>query len=412
MTTVPLGQETFKRNYAQQPLIELLNRFLEKNPTNQVEGIGLLARPGNDYFIGAGSGQIRSISHQQGCFNDDLFFVVGEDLYRWDQENAPVAIAGTILGNGYPSVTYVAGADYEHLFIADGQTLQYYAGISAAGATLTVSGAGIVSGDTLTVDAAWYEFTNGSVDAGTPAGTMANPYLIAMGVDDEAALLNMLKALNLTGLAGTDYSTTTVINANVKGETSSATTLGVKARVAGAAGNTIPVAEAGANLGWSSPMLTGGGAQALNGVPTPDDTGIVSLATLASHVVCVAANSQRFYWILPGETVIDPLNFAEAESEPDQLIQVLRVGDALYFLGQSSTEVWYFAGTVDATFLRQQGLAFSQGTLEGTAVQVRNKLYLVAEDGIGYEVSNGPVRFTTNAIEEHIRAARAAIEGS
>lgn len=408
MTGVPLGVGAFNRTYAQEPEVELQNRFFETSVTNQIEQSTLLSRPGSEFEVGAGPGPIRLITHQEGVFNDDLFFVSNESLFRYDGTTV-TPIVGTIAAGGNPSATFVAGAGYEHFFIADGVLLQFYDGVSFAKATLTVSGGNIVATDTVTVDAAWYEWTAGSVDAGAPAGTMADPYLIALGGSDTDALLNLLNALNLTGVAGTDYSTATQINANVQGNSSDATTLIVSARVRGAAGNSIPVAETGANLAWDNATLTGGGNHSLSGVATPDNIGVVSLATLASFVVVVQANSQRFYWVQPGAIVIDALDFAEAESEPDELNEAVRVGDQLYMFGQSSTEVWYVNPSADplaSNFLRQQGLAFSQGALEGTVVPIQTQVFVVGEDGVVYQVAGGPQRVSNNGIEERIRKAR------
>lgn len=414
MTTVPLGHGAYSRTYAQEPQIELFNRFFEQNPTNQVEQTALLARPGDKPLLTSGSGVMRKLSHQPGVFNNDLFYVVGEELYRWDGDNTPILIGGTIQGSDVPSITFVAGAGYEHMFIADGVTLQFYDGISAASGDLTATGP-IVATETVTVDTAYYEFTNGSVDAGTPSGTLADPYLVAIAGSNEDALKNLLNALNLTGIAGTDYSTATQINVNVGGVISNTDALSVKARVRGVSGNTIVVAETGGDMAWGNPTLEGGGAEALNGVVTPDDVAMVSLATIASFVITVVSKSQRFYWIRPGAVVIDALDFAEAESEPDQILEALRVGDSLWLFGQTSTEVWYATGAVDITasqFAPQRGLAFSQGVIQGTPVQIRTQVVLVAEDHKVYKVVGGVQRLSNNGIEERIRLAQAEIEGN
>ncbi len=408
MTSVPLGKQAYNRQYAQEPEIELLNRFFEENPTNQVEQAALLTRPGSTIFTGAGAGPIRRISHQPGVFDGDLFYVSDQTLYRYDGTTT-TTITGLVQGTGNPSMTFVAGPGYEHLFIADSLTLQYYDGAAAATGTLTVSGGVIIAADTVTLDTVYYEWTAGSVDAGSPAGTLANPYLVAMGGDDTDALANLVLALNATGTPGTNYSTViTAAHTTVEGVSSDATTLLARARTRGTGGNSIATTETGANISWAAATLEGGGAEALNGVVTPDDVGIISLTTLASFVLAVVTNSQRFYFIRPGELTIDALDFAEAESEPDFLIEVKRIGDAAYFFGQSSTEVWYASGDTDAPFFPQQGLAFSQGALEGTPVAIRNLVYLVAEDGIAYQVSGGVNPISTNGISERIRIAKKA----
>ncbi len=411
MTTVPLGQGAFNRTYAQEPEIELLNRFLEGAETNQIEQSILLARPGNTFLVGAGNGPIRKIAHQPGVFNGDLFFVSDDTLFRYDGTTV-TTILGTVATPGNPSITFVAGPGYEHLFIADGTLLQYYAGTTSATGTLTVSGGNILATDVVLIDLAHYEWTAGSVDAGAPDGSLANPYLVALGASDTDALLNLLNALNLTGVAGTDYSTATQINVNVEGTSSDATTLVVTARVAGTGGNSlVTTVISGANIAWGGATLSGGGVDSLLGVVTPDDVGMVALTTLASFVLTVVSNSQRFYWIQPGAVVIDALDFAEAESEPDEIIDAVRIGDSVYMTGQSSTEVWYKNTAIDVTasdFVPQSGLAFSQGAIEGSVVPIRTQAYLVAEDGIVYQIVGGPRRVSTNGIEERIRLARAA----
>lgn len=407
MTKVPLGQGAYDRQYADEPEIQLLNRFFETNPTNLVSRGTLLSRPGSTFFIGAGVGPIRHMTHQPGAFGGDLFFVSGETLYRYDGISAPYAITGIISLLGNPDTTFTAGPGYEHLFIADGLTLRYYDGLSAASGTLTVAAGNIVATDVVLIDTAYYEFTAASVDAGTPLGTLAFPFLIALGTDDEEALLNLKNALDLEeGLAGSDYSTATVINANVTGASSDITKLVVKARVRGVAGNLLVTTETGANISWSGGTLAGGGVHTLNGIDTPDDKGVVSLATLASFAMVVLSNSQRFYWIQPGALIIEPLDFAEAELEPDQINEAWRVGDSVYFMGQTSTEVWYATGNADAPFLRQQGLAFNQGALSGTVARSQTQLTVVAEDLIVYEIAGGPRRISNSGIEEKIRVSR------
>ncbi len=409
MTVIPLGKGAYERTYGQEPEIHLLNRFFEENPTNQIEGFALLARPGSKELTTRGTGPIRMHENQPGAFDGDLFFVSGTELYRYDGTTTTL-ITGVVANTGNPSADFVVGAGYQHLFIADGLLLQYYDGEAAAQGTLTDSGT-IVATETVRIDSAYYEWTAGSVDAGTPLGTVGDPYLIDLGADDEEALLNLKNALDLTGVAGTDYSTATQLNVNVTGFSSSATTLVVKARVRGVAGNSIVTEETGASLAWGAGVLEGGGAHSLNGVPTPDGVAMVSVATLGSHLVTVVANSARFYWVLPGEVTIDAFDFATAESEPDQLTQVMRIGDNVWMLGETSTEVWYLNSSLDVNasrFLRQQGLAFSQGILEGTAQQLRTQAVVVAEDGIVYEIVGGPRRISNHGIEERIRKSIAA----
>ncbi len=411
MTGIPLGVGAYRRTYGQEPEVELRNRFFEQTPTNQVEGLVLLARPGNTMLVSAGVGPITVISHQPGAFNDDLFFVSGEQLFRWDGVAVPLAIAGTVATGTTPSITFVTGAGFEHLFITDGVLLQFYDGEAAATGVLTVSGGNIVATDTFELDGVFYEWTAGSVDAGSPAGTMADPFLIAFS-DDTTALENAVLALNATGIGGTDYSTALTAHLTVLGVTSTITTLSVRARTRGTGGNSITSTETAVNTSWGGATLSGGGAQTLNGIVTPDDITFVSLTTLNSFALCAQSNSARFYWIQPGATTIDALDFATAENEPDQLIEIQEIGDVVYMFGQSSTEVWYATLTTDpneSPFRPTKGLAFSQGVLEGTAVPIRTQAITIAEDGVIYQIVGGPQRISNNGIEERVRLWRNAL---
>lgn len=417
MVTVPLGSDAYERLYGREPVVQLINRFVERTPTNQIEGTSLLARPGTTFETRQGSGPVRFIDTQQGAFAGDLFYVSGDQLYRYDGDTN-LAINGAFANEGRLSGAFVSGAGFEFLFIADGSTLQYYEGISAATGLLTASG-DILDNDTVAIDNVHYQWVSGSVDTGTPDGTMGAPFLVALGTTNEITLRNLRQALNGTGVGGTTYTTNLTQHTTVRGQSSDDTTLRVAARERGTGGNSITITETGANIAWGTATLEGGGSHTLRGVPVPDDQAIVAVETLASFVVAVVSNSQRFYWIRPGETTIEPLDFAEAESEPDEINDVVRVGDALYMLGQSSTEVWYAnpnqqsvlapGGAASPTFIPQQGLAFSQGAIQGTAVRIRNRLLVVAEDGRVYIIGQNEA-VSNHGIEERIRLARRALQ--
>lgn len=70
----------------------------------------------------------------------------------------------------------------------------------------TASGA-IISGNQVRINSTYYNWTSGSVDAGAPAGTSTNPWLVALGASDAESLANLYAAIGATGVAGTTYST-------------------------------------------------------------------------------------------------------------------------------------------------------------------------------------------------------------
>jgi hypothetical protein len=155
----------------------------------------------------------------------------------------------------------------------------------------------------------------------------------------------------------------------------------------------------GGILYWIAPDNTNGV------ITTPDDVGISHLAYINGFVVCVVADSQRFYWIEPNANTIDVLNFAEAERLPDNIVQAMTLGDQVWLFGNKTSEMWYLSGSAEAPFQRVQGRTFDRGSWEGTAVRVGDAVILVGEDGKVYSVEGGPTRISYNGLEERLRKA-------
>jgi hypothetical protein len=114
--------------------------------------------------------------------------------------------------------------------------------------TLTLSGAISVDDDKVSMNAIYYQWTAGSVDAGTPAGTSGNPWKVAYGGSDTQALANLVAAVNASGVAGTTYSTSLTQNAEVKAVGSTSITFDVETR--DGVTETWNTTEDGANMSW------------------------------------------------------------------------------------------------------------------------------------------------------------------
>ena len=113
----------------------------------------------------------------------------------------------------------------------------------------------------------------------------------------------------------------------------------------------------------------------------------------------------RFYWINPGENTIDPLDFATAERSPDGITQVLVFGDMFWLMGQNTTEPWITTGVYATPMERYQGILYDRGCWPDTAVQVKDSIILVDEDGAVFQIKSGQSRISNPAIEERIRLA-------
>lgn len=422
MVNIVIGRSDYHRLVAKEPPVALRNRYFEENPVlNQVkerpnqrtEFPALIARPGLKKFAEVGTGHIRFCFSAPGTFGDDAFVVSGLDLYRIDNAGTGTLI-GTISNDVLGGVSMAAtgeigdGADAvpAYLFITDGAVLWVYTENGSAIGHLEASGT-ISNAETVVIDGVYYAWTNASVDAGTPAGTIGSPWLVELGASASASLSNLYYAVNAGGGAGTTYSTALTAHPTVAATIQSGSDLYVAARLAGTAGNSIAVSETGANLAWTAATLAGGGAAQLRQVGMPNDVGAISVAHFNSYILVVPVQGMgvngRFYWIEPGETFVDPLSFATAERSPDAVNQVVSLSDRFWLLGQSSSEAWVTTGDLLAPMIRMSGVLYEQGARQGTAVVINNTLILVDQNGDVQVIGGSIETVSTPDIAEAIR---------
>lgn len=420
MVNVPLVRTDWRRLVADEAEIILKNRFYESNPVNLETQSALISRPGLKKWLTVGTGPITQVYSQPGSFSDCLFIGSNTDLYRVDTDETVTLLQAGAFPNGADSspefvATGEIGSTPEYLFTTDGGVLWLYLEDGYARGTLTATGT-ISVADIVRIAGVYYSIQTSSLDTGSPAGTSGNPWKVLKGVDNAATMQNLFDAVNATGTPGTTYSTALTEHATALAFTVTATTVSVRAKDPGAAGNSIVTTETSAGLSWGSGTFTDGGTPSVTQVVTPDDIGMVSLGYIAGYVICIPAQDQglngRFYWINPGETTIDPLNFATAEKSPDAILQIRVVGDQFWLFGTNSTEVWYPTGDPDTPFTRVQGRLFERGILEGTAIVVKDSVMLIDNTCTVYRLEGSPKEVSNPSISERIRKAlRAEVIG-
>lgn len=112
----------------------------------------------------------------------------------------------------------------------------------------------------------------------------------------------------------------------------------------------------------------------------------------------------RFYWLVPGATAIDPLDFANAESSPDGGRSIIRLNDEFMILGTDSEEFWQSTGDLDAPFIRAAGRTTSKGCLhKDTVKRFDNAVIWVGSDLSVYRTSNVPQDIGSPFISERLR---------
>lgn len=147
------------------------------------------------------------------------------------------------------------------------------------------------------------------------------------------------------------------------------------------------------------------GVAALASIVVPDDAPVATIDYIAGYVLIGLTNSDRMYWIEPGDIVIDPLNFVTAERLPDWIENIRTIGDQAWVMGQKTTEVWYPSGDPLAPWQRAQGRLFDRGIWGGTAVRIDDSVVVVGSDGFVIDVSAGPESISSPGIVETVRKA-------
>lgn len=413
MTKIPLANSDRRRGVLKTPDVLMRNRFIEGNPV-LAEGESYTQRPALKRWLNVDQDYpVRSLFMQPGTFNDDMWAVCGPNLNRISKYGEITLVNNELFGyETGSSVSMCATGDIgtvpPFLFVADGQTLRVY--IENGYATSVLDASAIANNDTVSAGGVYYKFTNGSVNAGTPAGTALNPWLVAYSGSVVQCYENLMDAINDDGTPGTTYSTALSPNLQVRAISATASGMRIRAMDYGADGNAIALTETGANMVWTTgATLAGGGSPSFTPVVVPGDYAVIDVVFIAGHVIVIPAQGQgingRFYWIEPGYTEIDPLNFATAERSPDPIYQAIVFSDQFWLPGQSTTETWYMTGDPAAPVSRVQGVLYDRGAVPGTALQVKDSMIIADSDGGVFMIQGGAKRISTPDIEERIRKA-------
>lgn len=137
---------------------------------------------------------------------------------------------------------------------SDGKLLVYAlipgraAGVAFASRVLTSNNTNVTAADTVTIDSKVYTFRAAAVAEGD----------VKIGLDADATLLNLIRAINHTGTPGTDYFCAAAHPTVAAGAAVSVHTITVTALTAGVEGNAIIVLAGAVTLSWASGTLTGG----------------------------------------------------------------------------------------------------------------------------------------------------------
>lgn len=148
----------------------------------------------------------------------------------------------------------------------------------------------------------------------------------------------------------------------------------------------------------------------LTAISMPDDVAVSSVACIDSVFILSVANSQVFYWLNPGETSPDPLNFASVERIPDNIVAVRVILDEIWFLGSQGPEVWTSTGDFNAPYRRITGRVYTEGCADKHSVAATSSkglpcLIWVTDKKSVVLAQGTPSRISNDAIEEALRGS-------
>lgn len=154
----------------------------------------------------------------------------------------------------------------------------------------------------------------------------------------------------------------------------------------------VIVNDTGTGFVWDGATLTT--------ISDPDYQLASSCAFINQFIVFSVKGSGQFFW----SAVLDAknyaaLDFATAESNPDNLVEILSSANLLWMFGEKTIEVFYNSGS-SAVFERVTGAPMQLGATANTIVSLDNAPFWQGDDGIFYR-ANGyiPVRVSTHQIE-------------
>lgn len=174
------------------------------------------------------------------------------------------------------------------------------------------------------------------------------------------------------------------------------------------AGNEIGVI---ATSGLDSVFWSG---SAFSTIDFPDDASVRKVFEQGGRFLFLRDASQAWYWTEPyadmldgsGHVTVDALNFASAESEPDQLLDGLAIEDTIVLGGTATIEFWTKTGDAEIPYVPIQGRIFQKGVrATGCMAVFDNSFAWVGPNNIVYRAGNIPERISEPGHEELIAAS-------
>ena len=96
-------------------------------------------------------------------------------------------------------------------------------------------------------------------------------------------------------------------------------------------------------------------------VAFPDNAPVIKVIAGAGRFIALRADTGKFYWTPVLASTVDPLDFATAENQPDNLRDALFIDDILLLFGAETVEFWPNSGNAELPFQPLEGRVIEKG---------------------------------------------------
>lgn len=137
-------------------------------------------------------------------------------------------------------------------------------------------------------------------------------------------------------------------------------------------------------------------------VVTVPDVDAIDVVAQDGYAIYVLRNGAQF--VISGinnASAVDPLDFATAASEADDLVAIRSLSRELWMFGETSIECWYNSGDPVFPFARNAAGVINRGCLApASPVVIGSQVLWLGDDGVVY-INSGyvPQRISTHAVE-------------
>lgn len=145
---------------------------------------------------------------------------------------------------------------------------------------------------------------------------------------------------------------------------------------------------------------------AMTTINMPADEDVSSLEYISGYFLLCVADSDKVFWLAPGDVDPDPLSFFNVESAPDNNVAVKRLLDEVWFFGQQTIQPFQQTANIDAPFQPIIGRVYEKGCAnKSTIAELDNTLYWVGSDLVVYRAETVPIRISDHSLEERLQEA-------